>query len=159
MDFCGRFGREASRFLSKLGDIVASYGRVRKGAFVLSVHQELSCALCLRNVQCTSNPRFPQPKPWVVRSCPYATAWFTKAVRCGLADLSALVTGFTCFFAFPFLFAQLSVVVPLLLRLHLDLDCKFPFGVDGELLLWCLPFYLLVLLFVGTQTWLCGLVV
>ena len=45
----GRLGREASRFLSELGDIAASDGRVGKGAFVRSERQELSCALCRGN--------------------------------------------------------------------------------------------------------------
>ena len=42
-------GREASRFLSDLGDIAASDGRLRKATFVRSVRQELSCALCRGN--------------------------------------------------------------------------------------------------------------
>jgi hypothetical protein len=49
MESYGRLGRDASRFLSELGDIAASDGRVRKGAFVRSVRQELSCALCRGN--------------------------------------------------------------------------------------------------------------
>ena len=42
----GRLGREASRFLSDLGDIAAENGRVSKGSFVRSARQSLSCALC-----------------------------------------------------------------------------------------------------------------
>ena len=49
MESYGRLGREASRFLSDLGDIAASDGRLRKAAFVRSVRQELSCALCRGN--------------------------------------------------------------------------------------------------------------
>ena len=49
MELNGRLGREASSFLSELRDIAASNGRVHKGAFVRSVRQELSCALCSGN--------------------------------------------------------------------------------------------------------------
>ena len=49
MESYRRLGRDASRFLSELGDIAASDGRVRKGAFVRSVRQELSCAVCRGN--------------------------------------------------------------------------------------------------------------
>ena len=49
MESHGRLGREASRFLSDLGDIAASDGRSRKAALVQSVRQELSCALCRGN--------------------------------------------------------------------------------------------------------------
>ena len=46
-----RLGHEASRFLLELGNIAASDGHVRKGAFVRSVQQELSssCAPCPGN--------------------------------------------------------------------------------------------------------------
>ena len=49
MESYGLLGREASRFLSELGDIAAYDVRVCKGAFVQSVRQELSCALCHGN--------------------------------------------------------------------------------------------------------------
>ena len=52
-----------------------------------------------------------------LRSCRVATARLTRAGRCSLSEFSVYVTGFTCFFTFPFLFAQLSVVAPLFLRL------------------------------------------
>ena len=59
-------------------------------------------------------------------------------------EFSVLVTAFTSFFTFLFLFAQLYVVVPLFLRFQLDLGCYFPFGVEKELLFWCLPSFLSV---------------
>ena len=46
MESYGSLGQQASRFLSDLGDIAASDGRLRKATFVRSVRQELSCALC-----------------------------------------------------------------------------------------------------------------
>lgn len=45
----GRLGLEASRFLSDLGDVAAAGGTASKAAFVRSVRQELSCALCRGN--------------------------------------------------------------------------------------------------------------
>ena len=58
---------------------------------------------------------------------------------------NAFVTDFTCFFTFPFFYAQLSVVGPPFLHLRLDLGFCLPFGVEKKLLLWVLPFFLLVL--------------
>ena len=67
-----------------------------------------------------------------------STARLTRAVRCSLSEFSVLVTGFTCFFIFPFLFA---FVVPLFLRLHLDLGCYVPFGFErSHVSGFCLPF-------------------
>ena len=57
MESYGRLGREASRFLSDLGDIAASDGRLRKAAFVRSVRQELSCVAAVE--ACTSTLRSP----------------------------------------------------------------------------------------------------
>ena len=70
-----------------------------------------------------------------------------------LCLFSVLVTGFTCFFTFPLLFAQLSVVVRLFLRLRLALGFYRPFGVEKEFVFRCLPSFLLVLpsRFVVTQ--------
>ena len=59
MESYGRLGRETSDFLSELGDIVASDGRMSKGAFVRSVQQELSCALCLGNSAMYFQSTFP----------------------------------------------------------------------------------------------------
>ena len=53
----GRMGVAASRFLSELGDLVETAGRVSKAAFVRTVRRELSCALCKRQLRaCTTTP-------------------------------------------------------------------------------------------------------
>ena len=45
----GRLVAEASRFLSKLGDIVAQTGALSKAKFVRSAHQRISCAVVRGN--------------------------------------------------------------------------------------------------------------
>jgi hypothetical protein len=54
----GRLGLEASRFLSDLGDVAAAGGTASKAAFVRSVRQELSCALCRGNGRMYSRHMF-----------------------------------------------------------------------------------------------------
>ena len=54
----GRLGRDASRFLSELGSAAEANGRVSKAAFVRSVRQELSCALCRGNSRMYSDSVF-----------------------------------------------------------------------------------------------------
>ena len=49
-------------------------------------------------------------------------------MRCSLSEFSVLVTGFTCFCTFPFLFA---LAVPPFLHFHLDLGCYVSFGVES----------------------------
>ena len=47
----GRLGKEAARFLNDLGDVAAADGCASKEAFVRTVRQELSCALCRGNAR------------------------------------------------------------------------------------------------------------
>ena len=47
----GRLGKDASRFLNDLGEVAASDGCASKSAFVRTVRQELSCALCKGNAR------------------------------------------------------------------------------------------------------------
>ena len=72
--------------------------------------------------------------------------WYTTVC---ISEFRVLVSGFHRFFTFPFLF---DLVVPLLLRFHLDVGCYIPFGVK-KLRFWCLPYFLPVLpsRFVATQ--------
>ena len=45
----GWLGKEAAQFLNDIGDVAAADGRASIDAFVMIVHQELSCALCRNN--------------------------------------------------------------------------------------------------------------
>ena len=47
----GRLGKDASRFLNDLGEVAASDGCASKSAFMRTVRQELSCALCKGNAR------------------------------------------------------------------------------------------------------------
>jgi hypothetical protein len=47
----GRLGKDAARFLNDLGDVAAADGCASKEAFVRTVRQELSCALCRGNAR------------------------------------------------------------------------------------------------------------
>ena len=49
MESYGRLGKEAARFLGKLGDIAALEGRVTKAAFVRTAHRRISCAIVRGN--------------------------------------------------------------------------------------------------------------
>ena len=86
METFGCLGREASCFFCEFGDIADSDWRMRIGAFVLNVRQELSCALCRQNSERTFSPRFPQRKLWGVTACLVATARLTKTMLCSVSD-------------------------------------------------------------------------
>ena len=49
MESYGRLGKEAARFLGKLGDIAAQEDRVTKAAFVRTAHRRISCAIVRGN--------------------------------------------------------------------------------------------------------------
>ena len=76
--------------------------------------------------------------------------WFDPSIFtfvpnvCVLSEFRVFVTDFTCFYTFQFLYAQLSVVAPIFLRLHLNLGCHSPFGGEKKLLIRFLPFFLFV---------------
>ena len=48
-EYFGRLGKEAASFVSDISEIAASDGCASKSAFVRTVQQELSHALCLGN--------------------------------------------------------------------------------------------------------------
>ena len=51
VEYFGRHGKEAARFLNDLGDVAAANGCASYDAFVRIVRQELSCALCWGNAR------------------------------------------------------------------------------------------------------------
>ena len=82
MEFFGRLGCDASRFLSELGNIAASDGHVRKGAFVQSMRQELSFALCCGNARIYFQSTVFIAQALGRQFMPVASACTTRVVRC-----------------------------------------------------------------------------
>ena len=63
MESYGRLGKEAARFLGKLGDIAALEGRMTKAAFARTAHRRISCAIVRGNASvCNKREAWPGPK-------------------------------------------------------------------------------------------------